>query len=142
MPAIPTTGRPIFMDLADSLAGDVLAGRYRSGDQMPSTTELAVGHRINPATAGKALNLLVERGVLEKRRGLGMFVTEGGPDLLREARRAAFRTDYVAPLWREAQHLRMAPAEVIDLVRKHPLAAGPEAEADPAGGSVREESAR
>lgn len=113
------SGRPIFWDLADRIAGDVLSGAYPPGTQVPSTTELSAFYRINPATAGKALNRLVDAGVLEKRRGLGMFVTHDGPEQLREARRREFATEYIAPLLAEAQRLGITPSELQDLITHH-----------------------
>ena len=68
---------PIFQQLADSLADEVLRGLYAEGDQVPSINELAAFHRINPATANRAVALLVDQGVLIKRRGVGMFVADG-----------------------------------------------------------------
>ena len=114
------SGRPIFMDLADRIAADVLAGIYPPGAQVPSTTELSAYYRINPATAGKALNRLVDAGVLEKRRGLGMFVTDDGPEQLREARRREFEADYVGPLIEEGARLGLSRTEILDLIRDHP----------------------
>lgn len=115
------SGRPIFWDLADRIAADVLSGIYPPGTQVPSTTELSAYYRINPATAGKALNRLVDTGVLEKRRGLGMFVTDHGPDQLREARRQQFETDYIGPLIEEASRLGLSRTEVLDLIQHHPV---------------------
>lgn len=104
--------RPIFQQIADLLADGILAGTYLPGTPVPSTNELAAFHRINPATVGKGVNLLVDSGVLEKRRGLGMYVTDGARDRLLTDRRAAFARDYVAPLLEEARSLGLPPAQV------------------------------
>ena len=74
-------GRPIFVEIADQIADDILVGLYAEETQVPSTTELSVHYRINPATAGKALNRLVDEGIVYKRRGLGMFVVTGASTL-------------------------------------------------------------
>ena len=74
--------RPIFQQIADQLADGILAGTYVPGAPVPSTNELAAFHRINPATVGKGVNVLVDAGVLEKRRGLGMYVTDGARERL------------------------------------------------------------
>jgi len=110
--------RPIFLELADAIAADVLAGLYPEETQVPSTTELSAHYRINPATAGKALNLLVDAGIVYKRRGVGMFVTAGAPEKLRRARRAEFRTDYITPLLAEARRLGLTTADVVDMITK------------------------
>lgn len=109
-------GRPIFQQLADRLAGEILRGLYREGEPVPSTNELAAFFRINPATAGKALGLLVDRGVLVKRRGLGMLVAAGATARLAEERRAAFASDFVAPLLAEAAALGLTRSEVLTAI--------------------------
>ncbi len=113
-----TDGRPIFMDLADRIAADILAGLIPEQTQVPSTNELAAHYRINPATAGKALNRLVDQGVLHKRRGLGMFVTPGAPEALRAARRQVFGEQYVRPFLDEGRRLGLSIEEILALVTK------------------------
>lgn len=113
-----TADRPIFMQLAEHLADEILRGRYAEGEQVPSTNELAAFHRINPATAGKALNVLVDEHVLEKRRGLGMFVTEGAVNRLRAARTSGFVEHFVRPLVEEARSLGLEPDEVARLIHQ------------------------
>jgi len=108
--------RPIFQQIADELADGILAGTYVPGAPVPSTNELAAFHRINPATVGKGVNVLVDAGVLEKRRGLGMYVTDGARERLLSDRRAAFARDFVAPLLVEARSLGLPPAEVHRLI--------------------------
>ena len=83
---------------------------------MPSTNELAAYLRINPATAGKALNLLVERDILVKRRGIGMFVAEGAKSRIADERRSGFVQSFVHPLMAEARALGFGRAEVIRLI--------------------------
>lgn len=111
-------GRPIFLDLADEIADEILAGIYPEGSQVPSTNELSAHYRINPATAAKALNRLVDAGVLHKRRGLGMFVSDGAPAALRAVRKGSFAADYIRPLLREANRLSLSVNEIIELIRK------------------------
>lgn len=105
-------GKPIFLQIADNIADGILAGSYPEGTQVPSTNELAAFHRINPATVGKGLSLLVDRGILHKRRGLGMFVSDGARVRLRDERTAGFRTDFVAPLLAEARSLGLDLSDI------------------------------
>lgn len=85
---------------------------------MPSTNELAAFLRINPATAGKALNLLVDDGVLFKKRGIGMFVSPGAKRLIGGRRHESLIAGYVDPLLEEAAALGLAPDAVLDLVAR------------------------
>ena len=91
-------------------------GELKPGQRAPSTNELAAFHSINPATARKGLTLLVEAGVLEKRRGIGMFVTEGAPERIVAKRREDFAGDYIAPLIDEALRLDYSRTDLHDLI--------------------------
>ncbi|MCD7101054.1 GntR family transcriptional regulator [Pseudoclavibacter sp. 13-3] len=104
--------RPIFIQLADQIADDIANGAYAEGTAVPSTNELSAFHRINPATAGRALNLLVDRQLLEKHRGRGMFVVAGARAQLLSERRSRFAEQFVAPMLREAQRLGLTRDEV------------------------------
>ena len=68
-------GRPIFLQIAEMIENDIVAGNLGEESQVPSTNEFAAMYRINPATAAKGINLLVEDGILHKRRGIGMGET-------------------------------------------------------------------
>lgn len=110
--------RPIFLQLADRIADDVLRGVYEEEQQVPSTNELAAYLRINPATAGKALNRLVDAGVLYKRRGIGMFVADGAKALIAVERQQGFVDRYVAPLLVEARALGLSTEDIVRLIEK------------------------
>jgi len=108
--------RPIFLQIAERIENDIIAGVLPEGSQVPSTNEFAAFLRINPATAGKGVNLLVDTGILEKRRGIGMFVADGARARLVAQRRERFREQYVAPLLAEAAKLGITPAELTRLI--------------------------
>ena len=110
--------KPIFLQLAERIEHDILRGRYAEGEPVPSTNELAAHLRINPATAGKALTQLVDRGILVKRRGIGMFVAEGAGANIRAERQSAFATDFITPLLAEAQALGLTTEDVIRLIKE------------------------
>jgi GntR family transcriptional regulator len=109
---------PIFVQLADQIERRVLDGTYPEDEQVASTNEFAAFHRINPATAGKAVHLLVDRGILYKRRGVGMFVAPGARERLSEQRRAAFAAEYVRPLIREAAALGIDLPTLVTLIEQ------------------------
>lgn len=93
---------PIFQQLAAKIADDIVSGTYPEESAVPSATDFAVFFQMNPATASKGVNVLVDLGALYKKRGIGMFVATGARELLLTRRREEFRKDYVEPLVREA----------------------------------------
>ncbi|MDO9591332.1 MAG: GntR family transcriptional regulator [Microcella sp.] len=111
-------GRPIFRQLAEQIENQIIDGTLVDGQQVPSINEFAAFHRINPATALKGITLLVDTGVLFKRRGIGMFVAEGARASLIAERRARFAAEYVQPLLLEARGLELSTHQVIDIIRK------------------------
>lgn len=110
--------RPIYLQIADGIEDAILAGAFPEGSQVPSTTEISVTYNINPATALKGINLLVERGILYKKRGLGMFVADGAAKVLAEARKEKFYEEYVLNLAREAKKLKLSLQEVQILLER------------------------
>lgn len=103
---------PIYLQIADQIRSDVLAGHLAEGEQVMSTTQYATTYRINPATAAKAFAQLVDEGVLYKQRGLGMFVADGAHARLRAQRRAEFFARRLDPVLAEARVLGIPPAEL------------------------------
>lgn len=81
---------PIYRQLAQQLAGQLLDGEPQEGQPMPSVRQLAQQYLINPLTVSRALQSLVDEGFLEPRRGLGMYVTEGARGRLLQTEREAF----------------------------------------------------
>lgn len=105
-------GRPLFVQIAEMIENSIIDGSFAEEAQVPSTNELAAFHRINPATAGKGLAKLVADGILYKKRGIGMFVTDGARDALRGRRRDHFSRMYIEPLIVEAGKLGMTVDEL------------------------------
>src|SRR5258706_13705628 len=90
--------RPIFVQIAERIEADILAGRLAEEEQVPSTTQFAALYQINPATAAKGVNLLVDQGILYKKRGLGMYVATGTRARLIAERREHFFEHYLVPM--------------------------------------------
>jgi DNA-binding transcriptional regulator YhcF (GntR family) len=111
-------GPPLFSQVADQLADQIADGRLAEGDRVPSSNELSTFYRINPATAAKGINLLADDGLLEKRRGIGMFVAGGAQRKLLAARRARFTERYVTPLLAEADRLGIDLDALVGLIRQ------------------------
>ncbi|WP_405374694.1 MULTISPECIES: GntR family transcriptional regulator [unclassified Microbacterium] len=121
-------GRPLFLQIAESVEDSIIDGSLVEQDQAPSTNELAAFHRINPATAAKGIAMLTEKGVLTKRRGIGMFVADGARDLLLTERRAAFADRYLDPLLAEAGKLGLGPDDLARLLADRAASASPTTE--------------
>lgn len=113
-----TEDRPIFLQLAEQLEEGILSGAYPEESQVPSITEYSVSCRINPATALKGINLLVDAGLLYKKRGVGMFVAAGAREQLRGARRERFYHDYIEKAVREARNLGLTAKELTKLIER------------------------
>ena len=109
---------PIFLQLSQGLEDEILSGVYREGEQIPSITELAASYKINPATALKGINLLVDAGIVYKKRGLGMFVSQGALQLLKEKRQDEFFQQYVLPMVQEAKRLSIQPETLRDWIER------------------------
>lgn len=107
---------PLFRQIATFIEDSIVDGSLCEGARAPSTNDLAVFHQINPATARKGLGLLVDIGVLEKKRGIGMFVTQGAKEAIVSRRREEFAAGYLAPLIDEAVRLDMNRAELHSLI--------------------------
>lgn len=103
---------PIYQQIAERIKNDILSGTLREGDQVMSTNQYAAFYQINPATAAKGFHQLVDEGILHKRRGLGMFVSPGARQRLRDQRRQRFFTDVVEPMITQARWLGIPLTEI------------------------------
>jgi len=106
------------MQIAEQLESQIIDGSLVEEAQVPSINDLAAFHRINPATALKGINLLVDAGVLYKQRGIGMFVASGARERLIARRKAAFHETYVRPVVAQARAIGISPDELAQLIRK------------------------
>mgnify|MGYP001409947790 CR=1 FL=1 len=110
--------KPIYLQLAEAIEDDILKGIFEEESQVASTTELAVTLRINPATAGKGLNLLVDEGILYKKRGVGMFVSVGARETILRKRKEGFYQSFVVKLLDEARKLNISVEEIITMIER------------------------
>jgi len=108
--------KPIFLQISDGIEDAILSGAFPEEGQIPSTTDFSVMYKINPATANKGINLLVTKGVVYKRRGVGMFVAAGAAEALRQQRREHFIESYVDELIAEARRLGLSSRELIEMI--------------------------
>ncbi len=117
-------GAPLFAQVADRLAEEIADGGLAEGERVPSMNELAAYYRINPATAAKGISVLTDEGLLEKRRGVGMFVAAGARQQLLAERRRWFAERYVEPIVAEAGRLGIGTGELVELIRQASHAQG------------------
>mgnify|MGYP003815090233 CR=1 FL=1 len=110
--------RPIFMQIAERIEDDIINGELPEESQVPSTNQFAALYRINPATAAKGIHLLVDQGILYKKRGIGMFVQTGAREQLLEKRREQFYAQYIPEMIREAEKLGITLEKLIEAIRK------------------------
>lgn len=110
--------KPIFQQIAEGLEDGILSGAFPEEGQIPSITEFSVLYKINPATALKGINLLVEEGVVYKKRGVGMFVQKGAAAQLRAKRKEGFYDRFVASLVAEAKRLGIGKEELEALIAR------------------------
>ncbi|HTN55346.1 MAG TPA: GntR family transcriptional regulator [Microbacterium sp.] len=111
-------GRPLFLQIAETIEESILDGTLPEESQAPSTNELAAFYRVNPATAAKGVTVLTDKGILLKRRGIGMFVAAGARALLLAERRTAFARRYIDPLIAEARTLGLDADDLASLLRE------------------------
>lgn len=110
--------KSIYLQIAESIEDDILRQNISEESQVPSTNQLAVLYRINPATAAKGINMLVNEGILYKKRGIGMFVASGAVKTIRRKRKSSFYDKYVIPLMDEARNLDISEEEVTTMIQK------------------------
>ena len=111
-------GAPLFLQIAERLAEEIVDGVVAEGQRAPSSNELAVRYRINPATAARGIGLLFDDGLLEKCRGIGMFVTAGARERLLETRRRRFAALYITPMVAEAARLGIEVHELTTMIQE------------------------
>lgn len=109
---------PIYIQIAESIEDGVLSGAFAEETQIPSTTDISLAYKINPATVLKGMNLLTDEGVLYKKRGVGMFVSRGAAKTIEKKRKRGFYERYVASLLEEARKLGIEKEELISMIRE------------------------
>lgn len=110
--------KPIYLQIAAGLEDAIFTGAFPEETQIPSTTEISAGYRINPATVLKGMNMLVEEGLIYKKRGLGMFVATGSVERIRKKRQDDFYRNYVRSLILEANKLNIGRDKLVEMLER------------------------
>ena len=108
--------KSIYLQIAENIEDGIAKGRFAEETRIPSTNQMASEYRINPATAAKGAALLVEEGILYKRRGIGLFVSHGSQKTIREKRKKDFYKNYVVSLFEEASKIGVTNQELIQMI--------------------------
>lgn len=116
MNEILTQEKSIYIQIKEMIENDILRDILLEEERVPSTNELAKMFAINPATAAKGINLLVDEGILYKKRGIGMFVAQGARELIVKKRKESFYDNYIRSLITEAEGLGITKAELIEMI--------------------------
>lgn len=110
--------KPIYLQLSEEIEDAVLSGAYQEETQIPSTTEISVSYKINPATALKGINRLVDDGIVYKKRGVGMFVSTGAKEKILDKRKETFFEDYVTSMILEARKLSITKEDILKMLER------------------------
>ncbi len=108
---------PIYRQLRDRVVAMILDGVLKQGDPLPSVRQVAADFQINPITVSKAYQELVDENLVEKRRGLGMYVTEGARGALMKSERDRFLSDEWPSLYARLTRLGLSLKELMEAER-------------------------
>ena len=109
---------PIYVRIVSGLKDAILSGEIKEEAQMPSTTFISEKFNININTVNKAINALVDEGLVYKKRGIGMFVSKGAKARLIKERRKTFKEYYVKATLVEAKRLNYTTEELQNIVKE------------------------
>ena len=107
---------PIFIQISKAIEDEILSDSIKEEMQVPSTTELSKFYKINPATVLKGVNILVDKEILFKKRGIGMFVSKGAKEIIKNGRKDNFKEVYLKDLISEAKKLGITKEELLDMI--------------------------
>ena len=124
--------QPIYRQLRDRVVAMILDGVLKEGDPLPSVRNVAAEYRVNPLTVLKSYQQLVDEGLVESRRGRGMFINEGVRVLLLEGERQKFLNEEWPRVSATIQRLGLKAKELLESANGQPSAGGEESKA--AGG--------
>ncbi|MEF3306266.1 GntR family transcriptional regulator [Paenibacillus sp. GYB003] len=110
--------QPIFQQVADFIEDDILNGTFRADEQILSVAQFSQLLQINPATVVKGIGLLVNEGILYKKRGLGMYVATDADRKIRMKRRDRFYKELLAHLVNEADKLGLTTEDIMDMIKQ------------------------
>lgn len=118
MSCLLTDKRAIFIQIKEVIEDQIIKGQLREHDQIPSTTQMVDFYKVNHITISKGVALLGDDGIVYKKRGVGMFVSEGAREKLIQNRKKSFANKYVLPMILEAKKLKLTDKDLLDIISK------------------------
>jgi len=109
---------PLFIQIKERIEDQIINDALKEGDQVPSTTQIVQFYKINHITVAKGVNLLVDEGILYKKRGVGMFVEKDAKQKLMEKRKDGFLAQYLLPMLAEARKLGISKEDLINMMEE------------------------
>jgi GntR family transcriptional regulator len=106
--------QPIYRQLRDRVVAMILDGVLKEGDPLPSVRNVAAEYRVNPLTVLKGYQQLVDEELVEKRRGLGMFIKAGARELLHQGERRKFLSEEWPRIQATIQRLGLKPEDLLN----------------------------
>lgn len=119
MNEILTQEKSIYLQISEMIENDILRDIILEEEKVPSTNELAKLYSINPATAAKGINILVDASIVYKKRGIGMFVSKGAKEKIKNARKEQFYDNYIKRIVEEAESLGITKDELVKMIEDH-----------------------
>jgi len=111
--------KPVFIQIVEMIEDDILSGRYAVDDMIISTTQISKLLSVNPTTSVKTVSILNERGILYKKRGLGMAVTQEAKCIITQERRDAFFEQFVPEFIGSADKIGITLKDLIRIIKEH-----------------------
>ncbi len=111
--------KPIYLQLVDFFLDQIISGKFKPGDRVPSVRTLAAQAQVTPNTVNRAYQILYDKGVIFQKRGLGYFLDEKAPDLAREIKRQQFITEILPLVFKEMQVLGITVDELSQLFNQY-----------------------
>ncbi|MCL2559361.1 MAG: GntR family transcriptional regulator [Turicibacter sp.] len=112
---------PLFLQIKERIEDQIMNGALAEDEQVPSTTQIVQFYKINHITVSKGVNILVDEGILYKKRGVGIFVSKGAKIMLTEKRQENFVAQYLRPMLIEAQKLGFDIQALIEMLKQEEM---------------------
>lgn len=107
---------PIYIRIVEGVKNAIIVGDIKEEEQIPSTTTISQSYSINILTINKANNILVDEGIIYKKRGVGLFVKKGAKEKLIKQRKKVFKEQYIKATLLEAKKLNIGVEELQKIV--------------------------